>query len=730
MHIMIHIRLCVTSLAGALLFGAAAAHAQQDGARAELRLALEAAARGDTASALEGLERAVALQPRLAEAHFQRGLLLSRRASADPFRFEDRTRAEAAFNEALRYDRDNPLYLLELGKLMLKQQIRVDGERVLQRALAAAARADAATFAEVHFQLALFRETMWLRLRDRRALPAGREQIDPVAAASDARYAWDLIEHAMYAGPEQGAAERNIMVRHLRAALNADPAHAGAAYHLLAYQYDVESGEEFLETARRFARHAPAEPRAYLSLGLGYYTAGEIDRAAGAFAYALELMPEPERRHFESVARLLARRDAGEYLDLDDDARAAYERRFWREADPLLLTEANESWLEYMARMTYADMRFGLAEYGIRGWETDRGAIWVRYGRPERTASFPPTTGDIGLEHPGQITTVWSYGRLGPVFLFRQNPGFRRATFAGDFRSYAENYRSRQAASFDTPSLPERVRLPIQAVRFRGADGMMDVEVHAGVPLDRLSGAHRSASPLQLGLFVQDQDAIEISRETRQLAAAVGPGAGERNESWRIALPWDRTHFLGVEARDAVSWSAAVGRLRVPPRRFPAGALTVSDLLLADRIEPLVESPAARADFRLTPNPARTFGGNADVGFYFEIYNLLPDAEHFASYELDLSVRVEEIHRRTALEQIIGGIADRWGLSRAGTDAVQLRFERQARVLARDLIPEYFRITLDDAPQGRYTVQLVVRDRNAGREASAEQEFWIGEVRR
>jgi GWxTD domain-containing protein len=49
-----------------------------------------------------------------------------------------------------------------------------------------------------------------------------------------------------------------------------------------------------------------------------------------------------------------------------------------------------------MARMTYVDLRFGLPEYGTRGWETDRGLVWLRYGEPLRQASYSPSTTDRG----------------------------------------------------------------------------------------------------------------------------------------------------------------------------------------------------------------------------------------------------------------------------------------------------------------------------------------------
>ncbi|HEX7090959.1 MAG TPA: GWxTD domain-containing protein [Longimicrobiales bacterium] len=699
-------------------------------ARAELQRGVDAYVRGDTAAALELLDRAIALDPQLAEAHFQRGQILAHRSSARATDFEDRKEAQASLEAALRYDPGNPMYLLELGKLMLKQQIRLDAERIFKRALDAAARADAATLAEVHYQLGLMRETQWLRFSLRHNLPPHVAQLDADAAFDDARYVWDLLD-ASNALHDGGAVDRERMLHHFRAAIRANPAHAGANAHLLAYLYDEAPIEEYVAHARQFVRAAPSIPEAYLALGLGLYRAGNTDEAQGAFEYALSLMPPEDRADFENIARIMTKDLEERYASLSPDEQAEFRRRFWGQADPLFLTAANEFRLEYMARMTYADIRFGVPEYGLRGWETDRGMIYVRYGEPARKATFAPSTSSQGDLHAiGMLTTVWSYGRRGPVFVFRQNPGYRNANFANDFRFYAEDYRSVRPAVMASPSIPEPFELPIQVARFRGPGGALDIEVHSLVPLDRLG--ERAAvvnGEVELGLFVQDEGAREIKRETRAEVVEFRSDstAPERIESWSLTLPQAQRYLVGVEAREPLTWRAAAGRAVVEPRSFPAGELAVSDLLLARDVEPLRAEPVARADFRIAPNPAMRYGPGDPVALYFEIYNLLPDADQFVSYEVELVVTIEEIEREgPALARIIGELADKWGLTQEGADAAQLRFRKEAYVQARDLVPEYFKVQFPDAPAGRYRLVLTVRDRNADRTAVTEREFRVG----
>ena len=398
--------------------------AQERAAREALEKGMRLAQVGDTASALGFLERAVAIDPEYAEAHFLKGLYHARQAPRSDFR--RRIIAREALDEAVRRDPENPLYLLELAKLFLMQEIRIDGRRMLQRALDVAERADAPTLAEVHYQLGIFRETTWRRLRYRHSLPIGIEELNADVAFGSANYAWDMLRASGYT-PGQGAAAREAMLDHFHRALTADPAHVGAATHLMAFYYDAGRMAEFMAEALRFVRAAPSEPRAYLGLGLGLHAEGRDDEAAGAFEYAIELLGDEERADVLAVSRLLTEDDA-EVFEVRSGANPAdAARRFWTAYDPLYLTPSNEYWAEYLSRMAYVDLRFGLPEYDVPGWHTDRGDIWVRYGRPLRQASFAANPTDSGdLETVGRVTTVWSYGRNGPVFVFRGMPGYRR----------------------------------------------------------------------------------------------------------------------------------------------------------------------------------------------------------------------------------------------------------------------------------------------------------------
>ena len=712
--------LCALSLPHGIL-------AQRSAARAALEEGVRLAQEGDTARALGHIERAVTIDPAYAEAHFLKGLYHARQAPRGTGDFRRRIIAREALDRAVRLDPENPLYLLELARLLMMQEVRVDARRMLRRALDMAERADAPTLAEVHYQLGIFSETTWRRLRYRRLLPIGIAELRGDIAFESANYVWDVLQASGYA-PGQGAAAREAMLDHFHRALTANPAHTGAATHLLAFYYDTGRMAEFTAEALRFVRAAPAEPRAYLALGLGLHAEGRDDEAAGAFEYAVELLPEEVRADFLAVSRLLTQDDAETFEARIGADPADAARRFWTAWDPLYLTPSNEYRAEYLSRMAYVDLRFGLPEYDVPGWRTDRGDIWVRYGKPLRQASFGANTTDAGdKESIGRMTTVWSYGRDGPVFVFRGMPGYRGATFANDFRFYAENYRARQPVHFTAPSLPALLRIPAQIARFRGAGEEIDLEVYAAVPLDSLRQAvGAAAATFETGLFVVEPDGAEIRRVTEARRVTFEEGRA-LPLSWRTTVPAGQPHVVSAEARDPLSWAAAVHRAPVDARSFPAGEPSVSDILLTRSLEVVTDPPQTRADFRMVPEPTLTYEPDDEIGVYFELYNLLPDSNQVASYDLELAVTVEEIHRTGSFLQLLGELADRWGLSAEGDQAVRLTFNKQNRVQARDMVPEYFTIRLDEPPPGRYGLRLRVLDRNARVQLEVEREFRVRE---
>src|SRR5437762_3227155 len=69
-----------------------------------------------------------------------------------------------------------------------------------------------------------------------------------------------------------------------------------------------------------------------------------------------------------------------------DDERERFIEEFWRRRDPDPDTDENEYREEYYERIAYANEHFAS---GIPGWKTDRGRIYIMYGKPDEKESHP-----------------------------------------------------------------------------------------------------------------------------------------------------------------------------------------------------------------------------------------------------------------------------------------------------------------------------------------------------
>jgi GWxTD domain-containing protein len=84
------------------------------------------------------------------------------------------------------------------------------------------------------------------------------------------------------------------------------------------------------------------------------------------------IITDEERKAFKKLA--------------NDDERERFIEEFWRRRDPDPDTDENEFKEEYYERIAYANEHFSS---GIPGWKSDRGRIWIMYGKPDGRETHP-----------------------------------------------------------------------------------------------------------------------------------------------------------------------------------------------------------------------------------------------------------------------------------------------------------------------------------------------------
>jgi GWxTD domain-containing protein len=124
------------------------------------------------------------------------------------------------------------------------------------------------------------------------------------------------------------------------------------------------------------------------------------------------------KRWFDEVEPIMTEAEKKAFLKLEtDDEREKFIDIFWGNRDPDPDTEINEFKEEYYERMQYANEHFSS---GIPGWKTDRGQIYLRWGKPDSIESHP-TGGqyDYPLSQGGGSTSTYPF----EVWFYRNLPG-------------------------------------------------------------------------------------------------------------------------------------------------------------------------------------------------------------------------------------------------------------------------------------------------------------------
>ncbi len=730
-------RYCCTLAVLVLLSNPLRGHAQEQAARQHIQSGLAYVAAGDTAAALAEFRDAVDAAPKLAEAHYQLGRLLARHAATIETEPGERLQAERVLRKALSLDPDNAIYLAELGLLSLRQNLRTDGERLLERALRMAEEqglADSLALAEIYFGLGSTNDLRYEQFRDRRMLGPLQEPIavDVQLEAEPLmpRYVEGYLERTGRI-EDSGRTYWNLAVDFYRTTLHYNPGHFNAARRLLLFTLEDRQYDEYFSLVRQMQQLHPHRPEVELYLALGLHAAGREEEAGEVFERALAALPEEERVPFFDIQPVLRPRTAEMYERWDGSERAEFETLYWRLADPLYLTEVNERRLEHFARVAYVDLRFSAPETGLRGWQTDRGLIYLRYGPPDEVAVVPAFA--------GKLRRVWYYNE-GFSFIFEQNQGYIHARFASEFKWFARELSHARPTSYtDIPSIPLLLPMPMQLARFRGySPQQAAVEVHCELPLEMLSrGMDLESGEFKSGIFLRNVKGQEIKRQVKtQIIKYTDAPHTNSYRSWRVLLPAEGRITFAVETRDEVSWRAAVARDTLRSTFFSEDSLSLSDILLADNILPLAKEPKLRSEFDIWPNPAREYARDQRVFMFYEIYGLRPDDEGFGSYDASLRVTIKSLNREGTIfgDTLAGGgnplsiiarLADLWGFSAVGDDAVELRFSREVDLKGRDRLTEYHSLDLPEAPPGDYEITLKIWDRLAERLVSRTRKFVI-----
>lgn len=118
----------------------------------------------------------------------------------------------------------------------------------------------------------------------------------------------------------------------------------------------------------------------------------------------------------EDVYHIISEEEKAVFKKLTtDEERDQFIEQFWRRRDPDPKTPVNEYKEELYRRIAYANEHFSS---GIPGWKTDRGMVYIKYGKPDHIEDYSYGSGYDRPAHEGLGQTkvfpfqIWEYRNI------------------------------------------------------------------------------------------------------------------------------------------------------------------------------------------------------------------------------------------------------------------------------------------------------------------------------
>jgi GWxTD domain-containing protein len=654
------------------------------------------------------LETIAGRSPGDAEARYRLGGLYLARFAGGRDTLWNRTRALNRLEEAVRLRPDTAKYWLALAEVpQHRKSLPVPIPSSVSRAPKAADQADA-----WHSLAMLALRAGWgdwvvyssarnARYRRQDALPALQNPVGPADWKLVQTFMDDAIPDA-HGAPFLANAEAEV-----RAAVDIEPLNIDAVGLLTVLQGAAGRWDDAAGVTRALLRAAPDSGRAWAIRGLVLARAGRWGEAEAAFDTAFARMTLTQRAPFRDLGPVMGWEEEEHFDGTNAAGRELLDARYWRLAQPLAVTGANEARTEFYARVVYAQHAFGDPRRGLSGLGADAGIIYVRYGPPDFEAN-----GVWIYTHPRLVFHLWSRnGRTSYTAFGSEDYRVARMHFPATFEN--------------VPIVGTLDTVLVQVVRFRGPRDSLALMVVGAIPLQRMADSVEIRDlPLVSGMLVTDHADREITRDRMQ-EVVTGVSARElQYRTWRLTMQ-PGSYRLRVEgALPTIERGArALESLDLAP--LSGSGLELSDLLVARRVTPRDSTAHRWSEFLIEPSAGR-FAQGQPVDLLWEIYGLTPDSTGTTRCFVEVRVTVQAIVRHHWLLRILGSLGDMTGLSAVGEDQVTIRYPREEHATADHRRTEYLTLDLLGAVEGRYLLEVVVRDRVTGEQGSATRVIAVG----
>jgi GWxTD domain-containing protein len=376
----------------------------------------------------------------------------------------------------------------------------------------------------------------------------------------------------------------------------------------------------------------------------------------------------------EDAAYIITDSERRAFLQLTNDSdRETFIEQFWLRRDPTPDTISNEFRDETYRRFAYANEHFGTR---IRGWKSDRGKIYIIWGRPDSIlvppCPNPKRTAEEGAGFDDCFRSeIWHYNYV-EGFGNNINLEFVDPAGDGDYRISVDDaekkelFNSSESAVTDFDYAPTHERADSFSGSFtRIPPKFMDlaVLVTAGIVRNELSLVYRFDFERSTGYTTLTSLAVTIQPARRdgheegpskpmhlniygRLTRVGGHGVEEFEDTILLTPPnnsntstnnarYEYQHTLAlrpgvysldVGAKEVETDNVGITRVRIGVPIFATNRIDASSLIISNRIEPSQEfaPPTFGAySMRLALNP--TFNADQKAESFLQVYGLQLD---------------------------------------------------------------------------------------------------------
>ena len=658
----------------------------------------ELMAQGDTAGAVAVLKDA-ATDDAPAVVWGEYGMLLAQTAPVNPLDYRQRREAKQALERALDLDYRNPRWLFGFSLVMRKRGGLNDAKRVLGRAVGEiedeSRDIDAEDRARIYLEHARSVEEYVNDYENYLPLAHLVPKVSPSCSArgrfclnfSRPRYFHEQLFKVD--PPEMMRDDREEMWRSFENAFQLHPASSAAAAGLLGRLSREQQWQEFLLVADRHVAAADTSGWAHIFKGAGLFRNGAPEEAERSFRAGMARLEPAEREILNDLTDIVLKDIADLMEEMDWDDLGTVREHILSISDPMRMSRVNERALEHWTRVALAEVWFGDALMGRRGYESEPGQIVIRYGPPNWTRQIAGNS----IHGRSGRTIFWTYTKDQPSFIFEKNAGWRRLRHSFDTysREHAEDLRHAVPSVYRPPWLSE---LPHQLVRFKGERSAATAAIYMHAPESGTGEGFRGRA----GVYLLPKTLDGPEHRTEQ---DVELADGARQIVFRIPLE-PGTYPYSAELKAEDDSYAAAKRGRVVIGVF-GDWLSTSDLLIATHIEPRTPTVRSREDLSILASTDLSISRGDPMGVFFEVYGLSYDEEGIGRYRVEVQLR----GRRGLVGRITSALGNL--LPGGDDDPSSLSWEREVES-GSERVPEWFTLQVPDADPGSYELTVTVTD--------------------